>query len=304
MHSLLLFSAALGALLGSTSANPVNLQSRTATAVSASKLASFAPYTQFARAAYCPTDILENWTCGEACEANADFEVSLVGGDGNDIQIYFVGYSPSLEAIVVAHEGTDPTQLESDLTDVDFFLETLSTTLFPGVSSAVEVHSGFRDEHALTADIILAEVKSLMTSKGTNNIVTIGHSLGGALAELDTVFLRLNIPSATISSMTYGTPRVGNPAWAALVDSSNVNFHRIDNMQDLIPILPGRFLGFLHPAGEIHLLGEGDAVACSGDDDDSNAQCTDESVPTILEGNILDHLGPYEGIYIGTIFCT
>jgi len=304
MHSLLLFSAALGALLGSTSANPVNLQSRTATAVSASELASFAPYTQFARAAYCPTDILENWTCGEACEANADFEVSLVGGDGNDIQIYFVGYSPSLEAIVVAHEGTDPTQLESDLTDVDFFLATLSTTLFPGVSSAVEVHSGFRDEHALTADIILAEVKSLMTSKGTNNIVTIGHSLGGALAELDTVFLRLNIPSATISSMTYGTPRVGNPAWAALVDSSNVNFHRIDNMQDLIPILPGRFLGFLHPAGEIHLLGEGDAVACSGDDDDSNAQCTDESVPTILEGNILDHLGPYEGIYIGTIFCT
>ncbi|KAE9395851.1 alpha/beta-hydrolase [Gymnopus androsaceus JB14] len=304
MHSLLLFTAALSALLGSTSAKPVNLKSRTTTAVSASELASFAPYTQFARAAYCPTDILQTWTCGEACEANSDFEVSLVGGDGDDIQIYFVGYSPSLDSIIVAHEGTDPTQLESDLTDVEFDLAPLSTTLFPGVSSSVEVHSGFQDEHALTAATILAEVKSLMASKGTNNLVMIGHSLGGALAELDTVFFRLNIPSATISGITYGTPRVGNPAWAALVDSSDVNFHRIDNEQDLIPILPGKFLGYLHPAGEIHLLGEGDAVACSGDDDDSDAQCTDQSVPTILEGDIIDHLGPYEGIFIGTIFCT
>lgn len=62
---------------------------------------------------------------------------------------------------------------ESDLTDVEFDLAPLSTTLFPGVSSSVEVHSGFQDEHALTAATILAEVKSLMASKGTNNLVMV-----------------------------------------------------------------------------------------------------------------------------------
>ncbi|KAJ3784012.1 Alpha/Beta hydrolase protein [Lentinula aff. detonsa] len=303
MYSLLLISAALSSC-GLTTAIPAGLHRRDVTQLSATELAGFAPFTQFARAAYCGTDILSDWTCGEACEANSDFEVSLVGGDGDDIQNYFVGYSPSLEAIIVAHEGTDPTQLESDLTDIDVPLATLNSTLFPGISSDVEVHTGFQDEHALTADVILAEVKSLMSSVGTNNIIAVGHSLGGALAEIDTIFFRLNLPSADISAMTYGTPRVGNPAWAALVDASDVNFKRIDNMQDLIPIVPGRSLGYEHPAGEIHILSAGDAVSCPGDDDATDAECQIDSVPTIFQGNIIDHLGPYEGIYIGTIFCT
>ena len=48
----------------------------------------------------------------------------------------------------------------------------------------------------------------------------IGHSLGGALAELDAVFFTLNLPSdITVVGRTFGTPRVGNPDWADLVDS-------------------------------------------------------------------------------------
>ncbi|KAJ3795888.1 Alpha/Beta hydrolase protein [Lentinula aff. detonsa] len=303
MYPLSLFFAVLSAL-SLTSGTPFDLHPRAVTRISASELAGFAPYTQFARAAYCPTDVLKDWKCGEACEANSDFEVSLVGGDGDDIQIYFVGYSPSLGAVIVAHQGTDPIQLESDLTDADILSATPSTALFPGISSSVEVHSGFLNKHALTANVILAKVKSIMNSKVTNNIVAIGHSLGGALAEIDTIFFRFNIPSASISAMTYGTPRVGNREWAALVDASDVNFKRIDNKQDLIPIVPPRFLGFGHPMGEIHILSAGNAVSCPGDDDASDADCQIESVPTIFEGNILDHLGPYEGIYIGTIFCT
>ena len=33
---------------------------------------------------------------------------------------------------------------------------------------------------------------------------------------------------------------------------------------DLIPILPGRFLGFSHPKGEVHILSPGKAVSCPG----------------------------------------
>lgn len=33
---------------------------------------------------------------------------------------------------------------------------------------------------------------------------------------------------------------------------------------DIVPIVPGRFLGFAQPEGEVHILSPGNAVACSG----------------------------------------
>ena len=81
-------------------------------------------------------------------------------------------------------------------------------------------------------------------------------------------------------------------------------------VSDVIPILPGRFLGFAHPHGEVHIISPGNAVACSGkranvtkgieskpkfnscsgDDDATDPQCQIESVPNILQGNILNHV--------------
>ena len=37
---------------------------------------------------------------------------------------------------------------EADTTDADIFLESLDPTLFPGVSSSIEAHSGFANEQA------------------------------------------------------------------------------------------------------------------------------------------------------------
>jgi predicted lipase len=49
----------------------------------------------------------------------------------------------------------------------------------------------------------------------------IGHSLGGALAELDALYLTLNLPSnISIKAVTYGTPRVGNHAFARFYDKN------------------------------------------------------------------------------------
>jgi hypothetical protein len=77
-------------------------------------------------------------------------------------------------------------------------------------------------------------------------------------------------------------------------------------------------MGFSHVHGEVHILSDGDAVQCPGkykiclfghgrsyltcigDDDATDDQCTIKSVPDIFEGDILDHLGPYQGIYLGS----
>ncbi|KAF8829146.1 hypothetical protein HHX47_DHR3000516 [Lentinula edodes] len=288
--------------LSSCLATPMAMDRRTVTSLSTAQFSSYAPFTQFARAAYC--DGFQDWTCGAACDANADFEVSLAGGDDSDIQNYFVGFSPSLSSIIVAHEGTDPLQLESDLTDVEVLLASLDTSLFPGISSSVQVHDGFKNEHAKTASVILAEVRTLMASKDTKNVMAVGHSLGGALAEIDALFFALNLPSGSnISAVTYGTPRVGNPAFASLIDQHVPSFKHINNEKDLIPIVPGRFLGYAHPAGEIHIISPGNVVLCSGDDDATDSQCIIDTVPNIFEGDILNHLGPYDGISIGTLAC-
>ncbi|KAF8718981.1 hypothetical protein AX14_011605 [Amanita brunnescens Koide BX004] len=278
---------------------------RAETPVSASQLADLAPYTQFARAAYCSTSSLSSWGCGQACAALSGFQPTLVGGDGNAVQIFFVGYWPDKNSVVVAHEGTDPTKLLSILTDADILLTSLDPTLFPGVPSTVLAHQGFLDAQAQTASQILAEVRSLLSQHNTNSLTLAGHSLGGAIAEIDSLFFALNIPGVSIKTMTYGTPRVGNLEFAQLIDFYVPNFSRVNNMLDIIPIVPGRSLGFSHPDGEIHILSpQGNAVACSGNDDGTDPECTDRSVPNIVEGNILDHLGPYEGIYIGTLSCT
>jgi hypothetical protein len=45
-------------------ASPAILQERSVTQLSAADLDNLAPFTQFARAAYCHTSVLQGWNCG------------------------------------------------------------------------------------------------------------------------------------------------------------------------------------------------------------------------------------------------
>lgn len=80
------------------------------------------------------------------------------------------------------------------------------------------------------------------------------------------------------------------------------NFKRINHDSDPIPIVPGRGLGFSHVTDEIHIAGANLWNSCSGNDN-TESGCTISEVPNVLVGNILDHLGPYQGVWIGSIFC-
>lgn len=62
----------------------------------------------------------------------------------------------------------------SVLTDVNILISSLDNKLFSGISPSVRVHTGFRDEHALTAAKILAEIKNLMASKNSQSITLVG----------------------------------------------------------------------------------------------------------------------------------
>jgi predicted lipase len=48
-----------------------------------------------------------------------------------------------------------------------------------------------------------------MKKTGTSNVAVVGHSLGAAIALIDTMFLTLNLPkTAKVRHIGYGLPRV------------------------------------------------------------------------------------------------
>ncbi|KIY52535.1 lipase class 3 family protein, partial [Fistulina hepatica ATCC 64428] len=257
----------------------------------------FKPYTYYASTAYCDPSTTLNWTCGDDCEANADFEPLASGGNGGTVQFWYVGYDPSLDTMIVAHQGTDPSKLAADLTDAEFVLVNLDSTLFPGVPSDVLVHAGFRDAQADTATTILSYVQSGMSTYGTNTLTVVGHSLGGAIALLDGVYFDIQLPDADVIVITYGQPRVGNQAWANYVDA-NVNRTHINNKEDYVPILPPLYIDYVHASGEIHIMDDNEWIACAGQDNNST-MCSTGDVPNVLAGNISYHDGPYDGVLMG-----
>ena len=197
---------------------------------------------------------------------------------------------------------TDSSLSLADLTDGDLILGPLNLTLFPGLSSSILVHQGFANEHAKTAQTILAAVLTLLGQHSASSVVVVGHSLGAALALLELVYLPLHVPAGTrVSAFTYGMPRVGNAAFANYVDSThNGNLTHINNKKDPVPIVPGKSLGYVHPSGEVHIQDSGSWLACSGQDNPSNL-CIVGDVPTLLQSNVSDHDGPYDdGIMMAT----
>ncbi|KAF8259379.1 lipase, partial [Lactarius quietus] len=234
------------------------------------------------------------------CQANSDFQPVASGGDGDSTQYWYVGFSPSLNTVIVAHQGTNTSEFEADLTDADFFLESLDSSLFPGIPSSVEVHSGFASEQASTAPTILSAVQQTLSEHGASSVTTLGHSLGAALSLLDAVYLRLQLSSSvSVHVVGYGMPRVGNQDFANWVDSNlSGQVTHINNEEDPIPILPGMFLGFVHPSGEVHITDSGTWENCPGQDNPSTL-CIVGDVPNIFDGNLDDHDGPYDGITMG-----
>jgi len=267
------------------------------TALTAAQIAAFKPFTHFASTAYCQPSSTLAWNCGANCQANSDFIPVASGGDGSSVQFWYVGFSPSQASVIVAHQGTDPSKIEADATDVDAFLTSLDSTLFPGLSSSIEAHNGFASEQTKTATAVLSAVKTAISAHGATKVTIVGHSLGAAIALLDGVYLPLHISGVTFRVVTYGMPRVGNQAFANYVDS-HLTLTHINNKEDLVPIVPGRFLGYVHPAGEVHIMDNAQWVSCPGQDNTST-ECVVGDVPNIFDGDTSDHDGPYDGVTMG-----
>ena len=118
--------------------------------------------------------------------------------------------------------------------------------------------SGFLNSWRNGRDSILNTWGSLLSLyPGYETIVT-GHSLGGALA----TFCALEIAheqqtyygNSSVSLFTYGAPRIGDDDLATYIETMlGAHVFRVTHLNDPVPRLPGRLLGFRHPYPEYHI---------------------------------------------------
>ncbi|KAF5379446.1 hypothetical protein D9615_006564 [Tricholomella constricta] len=249
----------------------------------------------FSRVAYCSSAAVTSWECGAPCESmGGGIEVLQAGGDDGLIPMYFVAHDSATESIVVTHQGTDRKNILSILNDVQLQLVKLNSTRFPGADEDIRVHEGFQKTFERTADSVLGGVQAALASKGVNKVLVTGHSLGAAMALMDALMLKQNLdPSVEIKATLFGLPRAGNAAWADFVDATlGDTMTRVSNQNDPVPTLPPRFLGYQHPAREVHIRAVGadgeatDTVACEGQE---NENCSLGN--SVFDINIADHSG-------------
>jgi len=268
---------------------------------------------QFSAVAYCNASLVQTFNCGAPCssiQGSEDIQVLQIGGNNEEIPMYYIALDNSTQSVVVAHQGTDPAHILSIANDVQITQEPMNATLFPksGGNSSILVHSGFAYTFGRTADGVLSGVQNALASTGFKNVAVTGHSLGASVALFDSLMLNQNLdPSINVSTVVFGLPRTGNQEFANLVDSTiGGSFTHVTNQHDPVPIVPLRdFLGlqYQQPSNEVHIQSENGAiattVACPGQENDN---CSEGN--SLLEANILNHLGPYfNNIQVGSQAC-
>ncbi|KIJ52461.1 hypothetical protein M422DRAFT_243247 [Sphaerobolus stellatus SS14] len=203
----------------------------------------------------------------------------------------FIARDDKRKEIVVSLRGTSSTQ--DAFTDIDIILTNFTS---PGVSppSDTLVHNGFLNAYNSVADLIISTVKSQLQAHPGYNLVTSGHSLGGALSSLAAVSLKNNFPSSQVTMFTFGQPRTGNPTYAFWVNQQFGNnafrgVHNADGVPTIISEGIYRHHGIEYWSLPLEVISAADTKACAADGEDP--ACSN-SIPST--GINADHLIYYD----------
>lgn len=147
------------------------------------------------------------------------------------------------------------------LLDEDNIQTDLYQTLVPFVTTMntkTNISKGFFNAWAG----IRNDVLSLISKIQPTNIYLTGHSLGGALATLaafEIKYYQHQIPYNVVV-YTFGSPRVGDIAFASMYNKLVSKSYRVHNLGDPIPHFPTTYQGYQH-VSELVLLSSTDKQA-------------------------------------------
>ena len=116
------------------------------------------------------------------------------------------------------------------------------------------IHAGFDIGWAERREEVIGAVTSALDTHPNYEIVITGHSIGAAIATLAAAELRAM--NYTADTYTFGSPRVGNEAFAEFVTNQAPQLghnYRMTHFNDPVPMLPPVFLGYEHTSPEYWL---------------------------------------------------
>jgi len=205
-------------------------------------------YARLAGAAYCPTETLRNWTCGDFCDSISDVSAAKICESYAHSSVAFavqlpvsIGLQPRC---VLSFRGSS---------NVQNWLDNLATWRADASLDDCDgcaTHSGFLSIWMDMRNCVENALEAAGCARGSDIAVT-GHSLGAALAAL--AAFELDIKGwHVVESYDFGRPRVGNDVFAQAYDSRfKGRTYRITHAQDPVPHLPPQLLGFEHTDPEI-----------------------------------------------------
>lgn len=162
-----------------------------------------------------------------------------------------------------------------------------------------KVHKGFLQQFDSCKDICM---KYLNKSKHSRVVVT-GHSLGGAIATIFAIFLK-DSGFSNVDCWTFGSPRVGNRAFANHVDK-NIRINRVVVNHDPVTDVPLR-IRWKHAGNKIWII-NGNTIQLDGKDGilnlvrPPNLLCVgDHEMKKYIESMLISHDNGMEVFWNGT----
>lgn len=138
----------------------------------------------------------------------------------------FIIESP--QEIIIAFRGTSsPTDWISDII--------ASQKKFRYIKEDCLTHRGFTDIYSSARNGIFSALTKLSSNK---KLYITGHSLGAALATLCAIDIAVNTSYSSPNLFTFGSPRVGDPAFAKVFSKFVRNSYRIANPFDVVTHAP------------------------------------------------------------------
>ena len=158
---------------------------------------------QYSKSAYCEVPDILAWNCSACGNATSGFVPFWSMEMSNDVQV-FVGYDKTHEMAVISFRGS------KTLTNWLLNLEFARTDSPFSECLNCYVHRGFLDDYNSVAVQVFVAVNQIREKYGVKRALVTGHSLGGVLATLAAIDLKLHDSFSNVTVITFGEPRLGN----------------------------------------------------------------------------------------------